>query len=225
MLVFCFASGASPLPEIAETYNRGVEAYRSAAWQEAEAQFRLAMASGEEPISRQACFNLANTQYQWVQKGGMSKQEAMSRLEECIACYRRCIQENQRPADARANLQIVYALLKQIENQEPKNRQSGSDDKGQDSASPPSNNRRAERGNGDKPPQSGEKPSPKSSAADASKLDQPGAPPDVIEGETQEKLTDGAAEDELRRIRDQARRRGARKKPTMVGPTVPALPW
>jgi Ca-activated chloride channel family protein len=233
MLVLCFVSGASPPPQIAVTYNHGVEAYQSAAWQEAEAQFRRAMASGEEQISWQACFNLANTQCQWVRKGGMSKQEAMLRLEECIACYRRCIQAKQRPEDARANLQIVYTLLKHIENQEPKNRQSPSDDKDQGSASPPSvsNNRRAEGGEGDKPRQSGEKPSPKSSAGDASKSDKAGqtamsAPPDMTGEETQEKLTDVAAEDELRRIRDQARRRGPGKKPVLVGPTVPgSLPW
>jgi hypothetical protein len=244
LAVLSFLSGASPTTEnqakdsafrgleIAETYNRGVEAYQSAAWQEAEVQFRRAMA-GEEPISCQACFNLANTQYQWVRKGGMSKQEAMSRLEECIACYRRCIQENQRAADARANLQIAYALLKQIEKQEPNNRQSGGDDNEQGSASPPpaSNNRRAERGEADKPRQSGEKPSPNSSAGDASKLDKPGqtamsALPDLTGGEMKDKLTDQAADDELRRIRDQSRRHGRGKKPVPAALTVPGgLPW
>jgi hypothetical protein len=233
MLILCLVSGATPQPGIAETYNRGVEAYQSAAWQEAETQFRLAMASADEQISRQGCFNLANTQYQRVRKGGMSKPEAMARLEECIACYRRCIQENQRPQDARANLQIVYALLKHIENQEQKNGQSGGDDKEQSSASPPSssNNRQAERGEGDKPRQSGEKPSPNSSAGDPSERDKPGqgamsAPPDVTGGEMSDKLTDAAAEGELKRIRDQARRRGLGKKPVHVEPTVPGgLPW
>jgi Ca-activated chloride channel homolog len=231
MLVLWSASGASPLPDSAETYNRGVEAYRSSAWQEAEAQFRQALASGDEQVSRQASFNLANTQYQWVRKGGMSKQEAMSRLQESIACYRRCIQENQRPADARANLQIVYALLKHIEHQEPKDRQSGSDDKDQVPASPPSNNQPADRGQGDKPPPSEQKPGTNSSPGDASKPDKPGqsamsTPPDASGGQTQDKLTDGAAENELRRIRDQARRRGAGKKPALIGPTVPSgPPW
>jgi Ca-activated chloride channel homolog len=245
MPVSCFVSAASPTPEnkaevssyrrrqIAETYNRGVEAYQSAAWQEAEAQFRRAMASGEEQISCQARFNLANAQYQWVRTAHMSKQEAMSRLEECIACYRRCIQEKQRPEDARANLQIVYALLKHIENQEPKYRQSGSDDKDKSSANPPSlsSNRRAERGEGDKPRQLAGKPSPNSSVGDASKLDKPGqtamsAPPDVTRGAIQDKFTDSEAEDELRRIRDQARRRGPGKEDVLAGPTVPGgLPW
>jgi Ca-activated chloride channel family protein len=232
MLALCFGGGASPPPDIADTYNRGVEAYRNAAWPEAEAQFRRALASGEEPTSSQACFNLANTQYQWVRKGGMSKQEAMSRLEESIACYRRCIQQNQRPADARANLQIVYALLKHIGNQEPKNKQSGNDDKDQGTASPPSrsSNRPAERGEGGQPPQSGEKPSPKNSAGDPSKPDKPSqtatsASLDATGGQTQDKLTDSAAEAELRRIRDSARRRGQGKKPTLAGPTVPGLPW
>jgi Ca-activated chloride channel family protein len=239
----CFVSGASPRPENkaevpadsrrqnAETYNRGVKAYQSAAWQEAEAQFRRAMESGEEPISSQASFNLANAQYQWVRKAGMSKQEAISRLEECIACYRRSIQEKQRPADARANLQIVYALLKHIENQEPTNRQSSGDDKDESSANPPprSGNRRAERGQGDKPRQSLKKASPNSSGGDASKIEKPGqtamsAPQDM--GAPQDKLTGSAAEDELRRIRDQARRRGRGKEDVMAGPTVPGgLPW
>jgi len=233
MLALCSLSGASPPPDIAETYNRGVEAYRSAAWQEAEAQFRLAVASGDEQISRQTCFNLANTQYQLVRKGGMSKQEAMSRLQECIACYRRCIQENQRPADARANLQIVYALLKQIEKQEPKNGQSGSKDNDQGSKNPPppSNNPPAERAEGDKPRQSGEKPSLNSSRGNASKPDKPdqtamSPPPEMTGDQTPDKLTDRAAEDEVRRIRDQARRHGPGKKPTLAGPTVPGgPPW
>jgi Ca-activated chloride channel family protein len=228
MLVLCLVS-ASPPPKTVDTYNRGVEAYQASAWQEAENQFRLAMA-GEEPIACQASFNLANTQYQRVRKDGMSKQEAMSRLQECIACYRHCIHENQRCADARANLQIAYALLKQIEKQEPTNRQSGSDDQGPASSPPRSNNQRTERGEGDKPRQSPEKLSANRSAADASKRNKPGenptSPPEANRAKTQDKLTDAAAENELRRIRDQARPRSSGKKPVLAGPSVHGgPPW
>jgi Ca-activated chloride channel family protein len=244
-LLLCFVSGASPTSEnrgkvsaysrreIAETYNRGIQAYQSAAWQEAEAQFRQAMESGEEPIPGQACFNLANAQYQLVRNGGMSKQEATRRLEECIACYRRCIQKDQRPEDARANLQIVYALLKHIEKQEPSSRGSGSSEKDKSSASPPasSSNQGADHGDSDRQRQSTENRSPNSSTGDASKLDKPGqtaVPPQskMSGGGTKDKLTDSAAEDELRRIRDEARRRGSGIRPVLNGPSVPGgLPW
>jgi Ca-activated chloride channel family protein len=232
IMVLCFVSGASPRPEIADAYNHGVQAYRRAAWQEAEAQFRRAMAGAEETFSCRARFNLANAQYQWVRAARMSKQEAMSRLEECIACYRRCIQENERPADARANLQIVYALLKHIENQKPDSRESGGDDADHGSASPPgrSDYGRAEPGEGDKAHPPGEQSGPNRSAGDASKPDKPGQremppAPDVSAGERQDKWTDAAAEDELRRIRDQARRRGNGKKRVLAGLPAGGLPW
>lgn len=232
MLGLCFLSGASPRPGLAETYNRGVEAYRSAAWQEAEAQFRQVIETGEEPFSSRARFNLANTLYQRVRAARMSKQEAMSRLEECIACYRRAIQDNERPADARANLQIAYTLLKRIENQEATDRQSGRDDADQGSASPPeTSQRRGERGEGDKLPPPGERPGSNGNAGDASKPNKPdqpatSPPADATGGQVQNDLTDAAAEDELKRIRDQARRRGSGKKPVLARPTIPGgLPW
>jgi hypothetical protein len=248
-LIVCCVGGASPPPDsatesaldrrqIGQIYNRGVEAYRGAAWHEAEARFRRAMASRDGEISARSCFNLANTQYQLVRAGGMSKREATARLEESIELFRRCIHEQRRPADARANLQIAYALLKQIERQELNNRrpdgngdEAGSDDEDEGSSMPPPHGDRQPPGDGQSSTSGGKTRHASTSSDPRPETDRAGQdskspPPGSTGDSTPDKWTDAEAEEELRQFAGHARRRGRGKADGQAAPFVPSgLPW
>jgi hypothetical protein len=227
LFICCFAGGANPRAltsrEAARIYNQGVEAFRRGAWSEAEKRFRETMSGGEGPLSRFARFNLANTQYERTRRGGMSKQQARSRLGEAIELYRQCLFEGQRPDDARANLQIAYSLLKRIEDHEPTREPPGEDRDGGTSSNPPPDQqttRERERGqpdetDGDKPGQ-GDPSGPRVPGGGSAAV--PQSPDD---------RSDAEVDDELRRIDDAARRRTPAKQKQENNPTttVVRLPW
>lgn len=105
--------------ELSKFYNQGVQAYRGGRLSDAESLFRMVSRHGEGSLRAKATFNLANTQYMIANRGGISQQEAIERLEKAIGLYRHSIAEGRRTEDARANIEIAYRRLLQIQQQQP----------------------------------------------------------------------------------------------------------
>ncbi|WP_164103394.1 VWA domain-containing protein [Candidatus Laterigemmans baculatus] len=114
--------------ESSQLYNAGVDAYRDGRWGEAEALFDRVRRWGDEELQSKARFNLANTQYAIANRGGISKQEAITRLQTAIELYRQTLAEGQRSRDARANIEITYRRLRQIEQQSPDSQRGDGDE-------------------------------------------------------------------------------------------------
>jgi hypothetical protein len=212
------ATGAQARREAAKLYNQGVDAYRRGKWQEAETRFRQARTAAEPEISRRSRFNLANANCELARRGGRSRREAESLLTEAIDLYRQCIADDQRPDDARANLQIAFSLLKQIKAREPTRGPSDPNRGGGSSSTAPAGGREgSSEGN-----QSDSEMSP---VAPRDSGEQAGGPT-AMPGPSSD-WTDEEAEDELQRIGAAAKRRPPRdgKKGGQQVVASGGLPW
>lgn len=137
------APKASQLTErqLRKAYNQGVHAYRDGRWNDAELLFRTVIRHGEDSLQAKARFNLANTLYAIVNRGGISQQDAIEQLQTAIGLLRQNIAEGRRTEDARANIEIIYRRLLQIQQQQP---EANGDGKSPPTDQPP---------DGDTPPQ------------------------------------------------------------------------
>ena len=103
--------------EMASAYNSGVSAYAAGDHDAAIAAFSIVEQQAAGELKSKAAFNLANSWYERVRQGKLSRDAALTHLQSAMKVYREAIQEKERAEDARVNLELTYRLWKQIRDQ------------------------------------------------------------------------------------------------------------
>jgi Ca-activated chloride channel family protein len=104
-------------------YNAGAAAYRSGKLDEARATFDKVARTAEPGLQEKAYYNLGNALYRQGQKAGKDVATTKARWQEAATAYESALKLDAKDGDAKFNLELVKAKLKELEEQQKKNEQ------------------------------------------------------------------------------------------------------
>jgi Ca-activated chloride channel family protein len=139
-------------------YNAGAAAYRSGKLDEARAAFDKVSRTAQPGLQEKAYYNLGNTLYRQGQKAAKDVAATKARWQEAVTSYESALKLDAKDADAKFNLELVKAKLKELEEQQKKSQQSQDqqkqDQQKQDQQNQDQKNQQNQGGQGQQKPQS-----------------------------------------------------------------------
>ena len=125
------AQQQSEMPNPVLSYDQAVAAYRAGDLEQAAAAFEQAMNSNDPSLAGAAAYNLGNTAYQLASQasggspdgGQPALQDAADRFRQALQHYRSALANNPGDQEARANGELAWRRLQEVEKQQQEQQQ------------------------------------------------------------------------------------------------------